>query len=65
MPWREASIMSQRVEFVTLAMAEGANMRRLCRRFGISPKIGYKWLHRFQSEADALQHRASNPGHER
>lgn len=48
MPWREASIMSQRLEFVTLAVAEGANIRRLCRRFGISPKTGYKWLHRFR-----------------
>lgn len=48
MPWRDASIMSQRLEFVTLAMGEGVNMRRLCGRFGISPKIGYKWLHRFQ-----------------
>jgi transposase len=48
MPWREASIMSQRLEFVTLAMAEGANVRRPCRRFGISPKTGYKWLQRFR-----------------
>jgi transposase InsO family protein len=48
MPWRETSIVSQRFEFVTLAMAEGANMRRLCRRFGISAKTGYKWLNRFK-----------------
>jgi TPR repeat protein len=44
MPWREVSVMDQRREFVRLAAQEGANRRELCRRFGISPDIGYKWL---------------------
>jgi transposase InsO family protein len=62
MPWREASIMSQRLELVTLAMGKGANMRRLCRRFGISPKTGYKWLHRFQEGGvQALKDRSRRP----
>ena len=39
--------MSQRREFVELAQAEGTNKRGLCRRFGISPTTGYKWLGRF------------------
>lgn len=30
--------MSQRLEFVTLATAENANLRHLCRCFGISPE---------------------------
>src|ERR1700757_4757295 len=47
MPWREVSVMDQRHEFVTLAMQEGVNRRELCRRFGISPDVGYKWLRRF------------------
>jgi transposase InsO family protein len=42
--------MSLRQEFVTLAQAAGANRRLLCRRFGISPKTGYKWLARVQAE---------------
>jgi transposase InsO family protein len=46
MPWQEATTMSLRQEFVTLASAEGANVRALCRRYGISPKTGYKWLGR-------------------
>jgi transposase InsO family protein len=29
-----------------LASQEGANRRELCRRFGVSPKTGYKWLAR-------------------
>ena len=50
MPWKESSIMSQRQEFVMLASAENANIRQLCRRFGISPTAGYKWLGRYQSD---------------
>jgi transposase InsO family protein len=46
MPWREVSIMEQRLEFVALARQEGANVRELCRRFGISATSGYKWLRR-------------------
>ena len=49
MPWREVSAMSQRLEFVTLAAAENANIRHLCRCYGISSATAYKWLHRFQS----------------
>jgi transposase len=46
MAWREESIVSQRLEFVTLASAEGANIRELCRRYRISAPTGYKWLER-------------------
>jgi transposase InsO family protein len=52
MPWREVSVVDQRREFVRLAMQEGANRRELCRRFGIHPETGYKWLSRWQSEQD-------------
>jgi transposase InsO family protein len=46
MPWREVSVMDQRIEFVALARQAGSNRRELCRRFGISAKTGYKWLGR-------------------
>ena len=49
MPWNEVSVMDQRREFVRLALQEGANRRELCRRFGISPDVGYKWLRRWQA----------------
>jgi transposase InsO family protein len=49
MPWREQSIMDQREEFVSLALA-GANIRELCRRFGISRSNGHKWLKRYSTE---------------
>jgi transposase InsO family protein len=38
--------MDLRHEFVTLAQTQTVPMRELCRRFGISPKTGYKWLAR-------------------
>lgn len=46
MPWQECSVMSMREEFVSLASSEGANVRALCRAFGVSAKTGYKWLRR-------------------
>jgi len=42
--------MSQRHEFVLLASQEKANIRQLCRQFGISPATAYKWLRRFQAQ---------------
>ena len=56
--------MSLRREFVELAQQEGANRRALCRRFGISPTTGYRWLHRYQAEGAAgLQDRSRRPHH--
>lgn len=52
MPWREVSVMDQRREFVQLAMQEGANRRELCRRFGIHPDTGYKWLDRWTADEE-------------
>ena len=64
MPWQEASTMSLRQEFVTFACAEHANVRALCRRFGISPKTGYKWLARYRHEGrEGLRDRSRRPRH--
>ena len=51
MPWKEASVMDRRQEFVTFAGAAGANVSALCRTFGISRKTGYKWIERAGGEA--------------
>jgi transposase InsO family protein len=53
MPWKENTTMSLKQEFVLLASQEGANIRQLCRRFGISPKTAYKWLERFRQQGSA------------
>lgn len=63
MPWKEVDLMSLRKEFVTLAMVEGANISRLCRRFGISRKTGYKWMGRYLAEGDSgIVDRSRRPG---
>jgi len=62
MPWCAVSTMSLRREFVELAQAEAVNMRALCRRFGISPKTGYKWVVRFADEGErGLLERSRRP----
>lgn len=53
MPWRERCAMSLRLEFVRFALEAGSNKRELCRRFGIQPRIGYKWLKRYREEGEA------------
>lgn len=61
MPWQEVSVMEQRREFVRLAMQEGINRRELCRRFGISPDVGYKWLRRWVAGDRELADRSRRP----
>ncbi|MET4762326.1 transposase-like protein [Bradyrhizobium ottawaense] len=61
MPWSEVSVMDQRQEFVRLALQEGANRRELCRRFNISPDVGYKWLRRWQAGDRELADRSRCP----
>src|SRR3569833_1500573 len=61
MPWNEVSVMDQRREFVRLALQEGASRRELCRRFGISPDVGYKWLRRWQAGDHELADHSRRP----
>jgi transposase InsO family protein len=62
MPWREVSTVSLRLEFVILASAEGANVRALCRRAGITATTGYKWLARYRTYgAEGMQDRSRRP----
>jgi transposase InsO family protein len=63
MPWQEVSKMDARREFVRLALAEGANRRELCRRFGIHPDTGYKWLARWAAGERDLVERSRRPHH--
>src|SRR5882757_8888054 len=63
MAFREVSKMSSRREFVTLAMKEGANIRELCRRFGVSPSVGYKWIERSKQDGETFEDRSRRPHH--
>ena len=64
MVWMEKNTVSLRQEFVHLAGQDDANVRALCRHFGISPKTGYKWLSRFNAadgDVSALHDRSRRP----
>jgi Major Facilitator Superfamily/Helix-turn-helix domain len=46
MPWKECSVMDERLQFVARRLA-GEPMAELCREFGISRKTGYKIFDRY------------------
>ena len=47
MPWQESATMDLRLQFVRDALSERFDMTELCLRYGVSRRIGYKWLARF------------------
>lgn len=63
MPFTGVSAMDRKLEFVRLALLEGANRRELCRRFGVSATLAYRLLSRYQAEGVAgLEERSRRPG---
>ncbi len=61
MPWRETSVMDERLRFVA-HLLEGEGMSEVCRDFGISRKTGYKIFNRYKEDGiDALTDRSRRP----
>jgi transposase InsO family protein len=61
MPWKECSVMDERVRFVG-RLLDGEAMSDVCREFGISRKTGYKIFNRYRQEGlDALCDRSRRP----
>lgn len=61
MPWKESSVMEERLRFVA-RLLEGESMSDLCREFGISRKTGYKIFNRYKAEGPyALCDRSRRP----
>ena len=50
MPWKNSSTIKERERFVILALQKKQPLARLCRQFGISRQLGYKWRRRFVEE---------------
>jgi putative transposase len=48
MPWSETRAVNERARFVLEASEGWTPVSELCRRYGISRRVGYKWLKRFQ-----------------
>jgi len=61
MPWKESSVMDDRLRFVA-RLLEGEQMSPLCREFGISRKTGYKVFDRYKEHGlEALTDRSRRP----
>lgn len=61
MPWKESSVMEERLRFVA-RLLEGEAMSDVCREFGISRKTGYKLFKRYREEGPiALCDRSRRP----
>src|SRR6202158_3095694 len=61
MPWKECSVMDERLQFVAPRRA-GEAMADLCREFGISRKTGYKIFDRYQEcGVEGLTDRSRRP----
>jgi len=62
MPWKVASQTGERTRFVLRALKTTESFAQLCRSFGISRRVGYKWLCRFKHGGrDALADRSRRP----
>lgn len=62
MPWKIVGIIGERLRFVRAALKPACVFAPLCRRFGISRRIGYKWVERFRrGGAPALANRSRRP----
>lgn len=65
MPWKESSVMDERLRFVA-RLLDGEAMSDVCREFGISRKTGYKIFDRYKEHglealSDARAGRCATP----
>jgi transposase len=61
MPWKECSVMDERLRFVA-QLLDGEPMAEVCRAFGISRKTGYKIFNRYKDYGlEALTDRSRRP----
>jgi transposase InsO family protein len=61
MPWKESSVMDERLRFVG-RLLDGEQMSLVCREFGISRKTGYKIFDRYKDHGlEALTDRSRRP----
>jgi transposase InsO family protein len=61
MPWKECSVMDERLRFVA-KLLDGESMTDVCREFGISRKTGYKIFTRYRDHGvEALCDRSRRP----
>lgn len=64
MPWLETCPVEQRLKFIDDARSDRFTMAELCARYGVSRRVGYKWIERFEEEGRrGLRDRSRTPHH--
>ena len=65
MPWKEESVVEQRLRFLLDVRHKEATISELCRRYEISRKTGYKWLKRYEKDGriETLKDHPRRPHH--
>ncbi len=63
MPWKEVKPMEQKVLFIADYLRGGRPFAELCRSYGISRKIGYKWIRRYRDGGVEGLHEQSRKPH--
>ena len=62
MPWRAASPMDQRTQFIADFLRDALSITELCGLYGVSRKTGYKWIDRYLRHGPAgLEERSRRP----
>jgi putative transposase len=62
MPWFEVVPSEEKKVFINDFLRHRFYFRELCRRYNVSPKTGYKFVHRFKEEGlKGLENRSSRP----
>src|SRR6266516_5948387 len=62
MPWKEASSMDQRTQFIADHLRDVLSITELCGMYGISRKTGYKLIDRYLRQGPAgLEERTRRP----
>ena len=64
MGWKETCAVDERMRFVIAAKEQEESFVAVCRQFGVSRRVGYKWLARYEEEGVAgLLDRSRAPQH--
>jgi len=64
-PWKETSVMKEKVLFVSAYEEGEASMTELCRQYGVSRQTGYLWWNRYTSEGfKGLYELSRRPAHQ-
>jgi transposase InsO family protein len=70
MPWRESSVMEEKLRFIFEHQQAERSMKELCERYGIARETGYVWLRRYgelgiaglmERKRSALRHSNQTP----